>query len=116
MERFAVLEFEDLPEVRVRIAPVPFGTFNALFELYVAADNYRMPDEVKAMCDAFAPFLDSWGYPEPATREGMDAREVAVLVAIVREWIQGVRTVPRPLPRRSSDGEKSETPPTSPET
>lgn len=115
MERFAVLEFEDLPDVRVRISPVPFGQFNAIYDLYLAAEEFRTPDRVGPMVDAFAPFLDSWEYPEPATREGLDAREVPFLCAVVREWIQGVRRVPRPLPRRSFDGEPSEDPTTSPE-
>ena len=118
MDTHAVIEFEEHPDewTRVRVSGVSVRDFGAVVEAYNEAARRFMPEPVDALCDKFAPFLDSWSYPEDTTADGLRERDVNLLLAIVREWVTGVRSVPLPLPRRSSDGEPSEDPTTSPQT
>ena len=118
MDTHAVLEFEEYPddEVRVRITGVSVRDFGAIVDAFNEALGRFMPEPIGKLCDLFAPYLDSWTFDEPADADGLRERDVNLLFAIVREWVTGVRQVPLPLRLRSSDGEPSEDPTTSPET
>lgn len=112
----ARLEFGEYPDdwVVVRISGVSVREFGRVIGAFNDAALRFMPEPVEALCDTFAPYLDSWSFPEPADAEGLRDRDVNLLLAIVREWVTGVRQVPLPLPLRSSAGEQSEDPTTSP--
>lgn len=107
-ERRHVLDFGDLGQsVTVRTSPITFRDYAAVEELYSAA-MWDDPATIRALFAAFAPLaLIAWSFPEPADAAGLEARETAVGVAIVREWRKAVREVPPPLLRASSDGEPS---------
>lgn len=108
-EQFAVIEFEEYPDewFRVRVNGVSVREFDAAIETYNESAVRFMPGPIEKLCDLFAPFLESWSRDgDPDVRE----LDVNLLLALVREWVNGVRNVPLPLPRRSSDGEPSEDP------
>lgn len=115
MDRFAVIEFEDYPDewTRVRLGGVSVREFGDVIEKFNEAVVRYMPEPIAALCEAFGPFIDSWSYPEEPGAEGLREREPGLVFAIVRSWVRGVRDVPLPLPRRSSDGDPSEDPTTS---
>lgn len=101
------IEFDDRPEkVVTRQTPV---SVNEYFGVREARDGANWSDRasLSAVFSAFAPFLISWDFEPPATAEGMADLDVLVAMAIVDAWILEVRNVPRPLARRSSDGEPS---------
>lgn len=105
-ERFAVIEFEEHPdEFRVRLGPVPLVDFEAVMDAYnAAARSGLMPKPMRAMAQRFAPFSESHDL------EALVGLDLNLLMALVGQWINGVRSVPLPLPRRSSDGDTSEDP------
>lgn len=101
------IEFEDRPEkVVTRQSPVSLREFFAVRE---AIDAAKWDDRasVEAMFAAFAPLLISWDFPQPATAEGLADIDMHLAVTIALAWRNEVRNVPRPLARRSSDGEPS---------
>lgn len=108
-EKILVLTFDEYPddEVRVLLSPVPLSAYHAVIEAYKLAITQALADDVIAMCDVFAPLLRAWTFPEPPTREGMNARDPNLLIGIVGEWIRGVRMAPAPLAQRSSGGAPS---------
>lgn len=112
MDRFAVIEFEEYPdvEVRVRLTGASVRAYNAVIEAFNEAMMRWMPEPIEKLCDVIAPFLDSWSFPEPADADGLREREPAFVFAIARAWVREVRDVPLPLPRKSSDGDTSEDP------
>lgn len=108
------IEFEEFPgeTVEVRISPVPVMDF---FKVQNAGRALRVAEEsFTDLATVFAPFVESWSFPEPVGVEGLLARDYNWFIAVVNLWIKGVRDVPLPLPLTSSDGEPSEDP-TSPE-
>lgn len=110
MDTHARLEFEEYPDewVRVRVSGVSVRDFGKVIAAYNDAAGRFMPEPIETLCDTFAPYLDSWSFPEPADADGLRERDVNLLLAIVREWVAGVRQVPLPLRQRSSDGDTSE--------
>lgn len=110
MERYAVIEFEEYPDewVRVRLTGASVRLYNAIIEAFNEAVVRWMPEPIEKLCDAIAPFLDSWSYPEAADGDGLRERDPAFVFAIARAWVREVRDVPLPLPRKSSDGAPSE--------
>lgn len=110
----AVLEFEEFPdhEIVVRLN-VPLREYEAMLEAWVAASTMH-PARLRELAERFAPYLVRWTFPEPVGLDGLLEREPVLIFAIVRGWVRGVRDVPLPLPRRSSDGDTSEDPTTSP--
>jgi len=118
MDTHAVIEFEDYPDewVRVRLTGVSVQRFGDLVNAYNDAALRFMPEPVDRLCELFAPLVDSWSYDEDVNVDGLRARDVNMLLALVREWVTGVRSVPLPLPKRSSGGEPPEDPTTSPTT
>ena len=111
--RTKTIEFEEYPDdtIVVRVSPVPVDD---LFTVLDAFTQFRTREGFVALVEAFAPFLESWTFPEPADAEGLRKRDINLVLAIVREWREGVGEVPLPLPRRSSDGGPSEAPQESP--
>lgn len=110
----ATLVFDEYPddEIVVRLSPVPMRHYFALVEKWDAAE--RLGDYAALFREfAEAGLLISWTFPEPCDVDGFLARDFKLGVAIVREWIQGVRDVPLPLPRSASAGTPS-TPEASP--
>jgi hypothetical protein len=107
---YAIIEYDEMPDewVRVRLGGVPIRDFNAIVDAYNEAAFRYMPEPIGALCDAFAPMLDSWSYPEPPDGDGLRSRDVNHLFALVRDWVKEVRNVPLPLRRRPSDTEPSE--------
>lgn len=115
-EKFAVIEFDEYPDewYRVRLSPVSLDDFEAIVDAYLAADKIGlMPKELRAMAALFVPLLESWSHKKPVTLKALGSLDPNLLFALVGQWINGVRSVPLPLPRRSSDGEPSEGPTTS---
>ena len=112
MERFAVIEFDEYPDewVRVRLTGASVRLYNAVVETFNESVVRWMPEPIERLCDAIAPFLDSWSYPETADGEGLRERDPPFVFAVARAWVREVRDVPLPLPRKSSDGEASEDP------
>jgi hypothetical protein len=109
------IEFEEFPgeTVEVRISPVPVMDF---FKVQNAGRGLRVAEEsFTELATAFAPFVESWTFPEPLGVEGLLARDYNWFIAVVNLWIKGVRDVPLPLPLTSSSGEPLEDPTTSPE-
>jgi hypothetical protein len=102
------IEFDEYPgeEIVARLSPVPLDTFDAIVDAYIEAAEI-IPEKVRALANLFGPLLVSWSFPEPADAAGLGARDPNLIVAIAREWIMGVRTVPLPLPVRSSAGVRS---------
>lgn len=101
-DKFAVIEFEDYPEqeFRVRLSPIPMSTFEAVTDAFVAVVQSMLPENTRALRDAFAQVYDG----------DLSALDVNVFLALVREWLREVRTAPLPLRLRSSDGEPSADP------
>jgi hypothetical protein len=93
------------PEMAVRISGVPVRVF---YGISGQLENVRTLDDFRALAEAFAPFIESWSYPEPVGVEGLLDRDINDLLAFVRAWQRGVASAPIPLARRSSDGEPSE--------
>lgn len=118
MDSHAVIEFEEYPDewTRVRISDVSVRDFGAVIAAFNEAARRFMPEPIEKLCELFAPYIDSWSYPEPVDADGLLSRDVNLLLALVREWVTGVRSVPLPLRLRSSDGEPSADPTTSPAT
>jgi hypothetical protein len=99
------IEFDEYPdqEIVARLSPVPLDTFDAIVDAYLEAAEI-IAEKVRALAELFGPLLVSWSFPEPADAAGLGARDPNLIVAIVGQWILGVRTVPLPLPVRSSAG------------
>ncbi|CAB4173624.1 hypothetical protein UFOVP1028_38 [uncultured Caudovirales phage] len=110
----ATLVFEEYPddEIVVRLSPVPMRDYFGLAQQLDAASSAA---DYTALFGAFvdAGVLVSWTFPEPCDLPGMMARDFKLNLAIIRQWIAGVRSVPLPLPRRPSGGTPS-TPEASP--
>jgi hypothetical protein len=107
-DTYAVIEFEDADSwVRVRLTGVPMSTYESVVDAVDTVYRRFMPDELRALREVFAPLVESWSFPEPVGVEGLAARDPNWLLAVVREWASGVRSVPLPLPRRSSAGDTS---------
>jgi hypothetical protein len=104
-DRYAVVEFDEYPEqeFRVRLSPVSVAAYEGIVAAFVAAaENPLQPGTAQALATEFAAVYDG------------DTPDVNLLLALVREWIREVRLAPLPLRRKSSDGEPSEDPTTSP--
>lgn len=101
--RILVIVFDDTEsEVRCSLE----GTLRQFYAITDAYDVALTFDRaaMAALFDLFAPVLVSWSYEPPATREGMDDMDPNVMLAIIRQWIFGVRSAPLPLARRSFGG------------
>ena len=111
MAKTAVIEFDEYPDewVRVRL-DISVREFGVLVDTYNQAALRYMPEPIATLCDTFGPFLVEWSFPETADAEGLRERNVNLLLSLARSTIEGVRDVPLPLPRRSSDGEPSAAP------
>lgn len=110
MDKFAVLEFEEYPDewTRVRISGVSVRAFEEIVDAGNQAGSTLRPEHFRALCDVFAPFVDSWSYPETPDAAGLVERDMNLLLGFVRSWVTGVREAPLPLPRRPSATAPSE--------
>lgn len=113
MDTLATLVFEDLDgEVVVRLSPVPMRVYFDLIKRRAEASTVEDYEALfRAFCDAG--LLVSWTFPEPCNFDGLMARDVKFGLAVLRDWVAGVRSVPLPLPRSASGGTES-TPEASP--
>jgi hypothetical protein len=111
--RTKTVEFEEYPDDSyvVRVSPV---AVDDLFAVLDAFARFRTREGFIELTEMFAPFIESWTHPEPVDAAGLRRRDINLVLALIREWREGVGEVPLPLPRRSSDGEPSEAPPESP--
>lgn len=110
-EQYAVIEFEEYPDewYRVRLSPVPLDDYETVVDAYREAGEVGLlPAELRAMVGLFVPFLESWSRDDKVTVKALGKLDANLLYALVGQWINGVRRVPLPLPKRSSDGEPSE--------
>ena len=108
------IEFEEYPDdvVTVRTGPVSIKDF---FAVQAVARGLRLSeDSFTELATVFAPFVESWSFLEPVGVEGLLARDYNWFIAVVNLWTKGVRDVPLPLQRRSSDTEPSEDQTTNP--
>lgn len=104
--RVLVIVFDDTEaEVRCSLEG-PLSRFYAITDAYDPALTFERT-AMATLFDLFAPVLVSWSYQPPATREGMEEMDPNVTLAIIREWIFGVRSAPLPLARRSIGGAPS---------
>lgn len=110
MEKYAVVEFDDYPEdwIRVRISGVSVRVFEHVVDAGNKAGVTSRPTDFRALADVFAPFVESWSFPEEPSAETLLDRDMNLLLATVKAWVTGVREVPLPLPRRPSDTTPSE--------
>jgi len=111
--RTARLEFDEYPDdhIVVRLSPVSLDDFDAIVDLFNVAGRQVLAKPIRALYAKWAPVaLISWSFPEPATVAGLGARDPNLGLAIVRQWIEGVRHVPLPLPVPSSGTAQSDSP------
>ena len=110
----ATLVFYEYPddEIVVRLSPIPM---RAYFDLLADYDAANTAPAYAALFERFVGLglLVSWTFPEPCDVDGFMARDFKLGLAIVKQWIVGVRDVPLPLPRSASGGTPS-TPEASP--
>jgi hypothetical protein len=101
----AVLEFEEYPgqEIRLRISDVPLTEYWDFAEWRMEWSRAGFDE----LCERLGKYLVSWTFPEPATVEGLKARDPNLLVAMRNQWAQAVANVPLPLPVASSNGASS---------
>lgn len=114
-EKTAILEFEEYPglEVTVRLSPVPMASYFDIVRRM--ADESLTMTKFEEIARDFAPLgLVAWNLDVEATTEGLVAQPYEFAIGIVNQWTKAVANVPVPLPKRSSDGEPSEDPETSP--
>jgi hypothetical protein len=116
-EQYARIEFEDIDDwYRVKLSPVPLQTFRDVVAAYrVATESALLPDDLVTMTEVFIPLIESWSHGKKVSVEKALTLDANLLYALVGHWINGVRGVPLPLRRGSSDGEPSEDPTTSPQ-
>lgn len=117
-EKFARIEFEEYPDdwYRVRLSPVSLATFRDVTAAYrAAAEAEWMADELASAVELFVPLIESWSHKAKVSVEHALTLDTNVLIALLGHWINGVRVVPLPLRRGSSDGEPSGDPTTSPQ-
>lgn len=110
MEKYAVVEFDDYPDdwVRVRLSGVSIRAFERVVDAGNKAGITTRPAAFRELADLFAPFVDSWSFPEEPSADALLDRDMNFLLATVKAWVSGVREVPLPLPRRPSDTALSE--------
>lgn len=116
-DKFGVIEFEEYPDewYRVRLSPVPLSRYRDVVAAYKAAgESGILADELVALLKVFIPVVDSWSHEAEVSLDALLELDPNLLFALVGQWINGVRSVPLPLPRRSSDGAPSADPETSP--
>lgn len=104
--RILVIVFDDTGDEARCSLEGPLSRFYAISDAYDAALTFDRA-AMAALFDAFTPQLVSWSYGQPATREGMDDMDPNVMLAIIRQWVFGVRSAPLPLSRRSFGGTPS---------
>ena len=101
------IEFDEFPDEHVEliISPVAMGD---LLDVIGRMSSVEMTREaVGELMALVAPYVASWTYPEPLGLEGLMARDFGWIISVVDAWVDGVRDVPRPLPRASSAGTPS---------
>jgi len=106
MARTLTLVFDEYPdeEIVLRTAPVPMSDYLAIAGLW--DESRRKGGDLIGLMRRFGDVaLVSWTFPEPATGEGMMARDLNLGIALVAHWMKGVRDVPLPLPVPSSAGD-----------
>ena len=104
------IEFEDRPEVVVcRQSPVSLREYYDVVDAIEAA-NWAERSSIEAVYAVFAPMLVSWTFDAPLSAEGLAELDIIVALTIAATWRDEVRSVPRPLARRSSAGEPSPEP------
>lgn len=107
-ERTATFEYDDYPglEVVMRVT-VPVRRY---LEIVAFLDAVKLDAEsMEKVAEIVDEFLVSWTLRGDALDQPLE-----LLVGIVRAWLRGVRDVPVPLPRRSSDTGPSPEPSASP--
>ena len=110
MSKTLTIEFDDFPDERVVVvvSPVAMGDFLDVVDRMSHVGMNR--EDVGGLLDLLVPYVESWTYPEPLTVEGFMVRDFGWIVAVVNAWVDGVRDVPRPLPRASSASTASDEP------
>ena len=109
-EKTATLVFDEYPadEVVVRLAPIPMEDYFDVLERFDAVKEGAGFDGIRGLFDRFADVaLVSWTFPEAADAAGLRRRDLNLALAIIGQWISGVRDVPLPLPLSSSAGAPS---------
>jgi hypothetical protein len=109
MATSTVIVFEEYPddEFRLRLAPVPIGEY---LDFRAAWASDGTIDEFRAQLDWFARLAQpEWTHNHPDLPAGasLPQLDVAMVKALVAEWLERVPSVPRPLPLTSSGGDRS---------
>lgn len=118
-EKIHRLTWEDdheLAGLEVRVASIPIGEF---MDIEAILDR-ELPPRFKTFGEAldwmyarFGEALVSWNLedkadqPIPADLEGLMTQDREFVMLVMRDWIEALRTVTRPLPKPSSAGERS---------
>lgn len=104
------LEFEEYPDdtYTVTVSPVPMSAFDRIGEMYgegaTAFHRQGTTDGLRALAAEFVKVAQPTRNGKPAKLDDADPN---LLLAVVRQWHGGVRSVPLPLPRGSSSSEPS---------
>lgn len=108
------VRFEESPddEIVLRLSPVPTGELLRIMDLM--SELLLTRESLAVLCEAFAPFVESWTYPEDIDADGLLARDFNQLYVVVNHWVREVRDAPPPLLLGSSGGAPSEGQATSP--
>lgn len=102
------ITFDEYPDdwIDTIISPVGVGT---LLDIIAKSSRVSLTREAFGeLYGLFAPFVAEWSYPEPVGPDGLVARDMNQMLAVIYAWAAGVREAPLPLPRRSSDTTPSE--------
>jgi hypothetical protein len=110
MSKTLTIEFDDFPDERVVVvvSPVAMGDFLDVVARMASVGLNR--EDIGGLLLTFVPYVESWSYAEPLTVEGFMVRDFGWIVAVLDAWTDGVRDVPRPLPRASSASTASDEP------
>lgn len=102
------IEFDDFPDDRVVvvISPVAMGDLLDIIDRMSHVSMTR--EDIGGLLGLVVPYVESWTWPEPVSVEGFMVRDFSWNIALVNAWVDGVRDVPRPLPRASTAGTPSE--------
>lgn len=96
------IEFDEFPDQRVTviISPVALGDLLDVVDRMTHVGLNR--EDIGGLLKLLVPYVESWTYAEPLSVEGLMTRDFGWIVSVLEAWIDGVREVPRPLPRASS--------------
>jgi hypothetical protein len=97
------VRFED-GDFTFRVSPISLDDYERVSDLLEAAHRrFRGGKAVRAFVEGFVPVAAPARDDVPLTVEDVGKLDPSLILALGRQWDEGVRNVPIPLPLRSSD-------------